>query len=96
MMTMKHKQKDMHIYMHKKDEAKPCCPMMGVMSCKDIEMKIENLENGVAVKITSKNAEVVKKIQEGITKMKAMCAEKAACCKKKVKKEEVKKEEKKK
>ncbi len=42
--------------------------MMGMMECplhsKDVEMKVENTADGVAVKITAKNAELVKKIQE--------------------------------
>jgi YHS domain-containing protein len=77
--------------MHKKCEEKACCPMMGVMGSKDIEVNVENLEDGVAVKITSKNADVVKKIQKGVVKMKEMCKQKAATCKKEVKKEKVKK-----
>jgi len=98
MMPMKHMQiKEkmhdhmMHMKMDKKDEEKACCPMMGLMGSKDIEVNVENLEDGVAVKITSKNADVVKKIQEGVAKMKEMCKQKAATCKKEVKKEEVKK-----
>jgi len=80
-----------HMKMHKEHEEKACCPMMGLMGSKDIEVNVENLEDGVAVKITSKNADVVKKIQEGVAKMKEMCKQKAASCKKEVKKEEVKK-----
>jgi len=83
--------KMMQMKMHKKGEEKACCPMMGLMGSKDIEVNVENLEDGVAVKITSKNADVVKKIQEGVAKMKEMCKQKAASCKKEVKKEEVKK-----
>lgn len=90
MMAMKLKKKHMHVHMHKA-EGKTCCAMMGLMSCKDIEMKIEKLEDGVAVKLTSKNPEVVTKIQEHTTKMKEMCAKKVKCCKKEAKKEEVKK-----
>ncbi len=71
---------------------KACCPMMEMMSHKDIEMKIENLKDGIAVKITSKNADVVKKLQEMSAKMKAMCEKKEV--KKEVKKA-VKKEVKK-
>ena len=52
------------------------CPMMEMMSSKDIEMKLENLKDGVAVKITSKNADVVKKIQEMAAKMKTMHSQK--------------------
>ena len=81
----------MQMKMHKKGEEKACCPMMGLMCSKDIEVNVENLKDGVAVKITSKNEEVVKKIQEGVAKMKEMCKQKAATCKKEVKKEEVKK-----
>ena len=72
--------------MHMKAEEKACCPMMEMMSGKDVEMNIENLKDGIAVKITSKNADVVKKIQEMSAKMKEMCKKKEA------KKEEVKKE----
>ena len=71
--------------MHKKEEGKACCAMMGLMGSEEIEMNVENLEDGVAVKITSKNADVVKKIQEHAAKMKEMC------CQKEEKKEEVKK-----
>ncbi|GAI94587.1 unnamed protein product [marine sediment metagenome] len=59
---------------------------MEAMSCKDVEVNIENIKDGIAVKVTSKNADVVKKIQEMSAKMKAMCEKKEA------KKEEVKKE----
>ncbi len=84
---MMHKEKMMHkVHMHKKCEEKLCCPMMEVMSCKDVEMNVENLKDGIAVKITSKNADVVKKLQEMSAKMKGMC------CKKEAKKKEVKKE----
>ena len=83
--------KMMQMKMHKKGEEKACCPMMGLMGSKDIEVNVENLEDGVAVKITSKNADVVKKIQEGVAKMKEMCKQKAANCKEEVKKEEIKK-----
>ena len=70
--------------MHRKSEEKACCPMMGVMSHKDVEMNVENLKNGIAVKLTSKNADVVKKLQEMAAKMKEMCEKKEA--KKEVKK----------
>ncbi|MFB0566901.1 MAG: heavy metal-binding domain-containing protein [Candidatus Aminicenantaceae bacterium] len=75
---------------HKKAEEKECCAMMGMMSHKDIELNVEKVENGIAVKITSKNAEVVKKIQEMALKMKEMCKAKAETCKKEEKKEEKK------
>ncbi len=77
---MKHKE---HMEMEHKEKA--CCPMMEMMSHKDIEMKIENLKDGIAVKITSKNADVAKKLQEMSAKMKGMC------CKKEAKKEVEKK-----
>ncbi len=76
--------------MHKKGEEKACCPMMGVMSHKDVEMKVENLKDGIVVKLTSKNADVAKKLQEMAAKMKGMCCKKEAE-KKEVKKEKVKK-----
>lgn len=62
--------------MQMKSEKKSGCPMMDMMSSKDIEMNVENLKDGVAVKITSKNADVVKKIQEMAAKMKTMCSQK--------------------
>jgi YHS domain-containing protein len=86
-----HKEKMMHKEhmdketMHKKGDEKACCPMMEMMSHKDIEMKIENLKDGIAVKITSKNADVVKKLQEMSAKMKGMCEKKEV--EKEVKKE---------
>lgn len=91
MMKMEHMHA--HMKMYKKCEEKPCCPMMGMMSSKDIEMNVENLDDGIAVKITSKNADVVKKIQDMAVKMNKMCKQKAASCQKEVKKEEAKKEE---
>lgn len=53
------------------------CPMMG----KDVERKVENTADGVTVKISSKNPETVKKIQEHVAACQKMCqgmAEKAA------------------
>jgi YHS domain-containing protein len=82
MMHMEHTDKE---HMHKKGEEKSCCPMMGMMSSKDVEMNVENLKDGIAVKITSKNADVVKKIQEMAAKMKEMHKQKE------VKEEKVKK-----
>jgi len=67
-----------------------CCKMMGIMGCEDVEVNVENVNDGVVVKVTSKNADVVKKIQEMSVKMKEMCAQKT-CCKKETKKEKVKK-----
>jgi YHS domain-containing protein len=76
-----------HMEMEHKEKA--CYPMMEMMSLKDVEMNVENLKDGIAVKITSKNADVVKKLQEMSAKMKEMCCKKEA--KKEVKKE-IKKE----
>ncbi len=59
-------------HMHMEGEEKASCPMMGMMSGKDVEMNIENLKDGIAVKITSKNADIAKKIQEMAAKMKEM------------------------
>ena len=89
MMKMEHKHA--HMEMHKKVEDKTCCPMMAMMGAKDVEMAVENLEDGIAVKITSKNPDMVKKIQECVVKMKEMCKEKSTCGKEEAKKEEVKK-----
>jgi YHS domain-containing protein len=50
------------------------CPLQS----KDVEIKTENLPDGVAVKITSKNAETAKKIQEHLEKMKGMGM--GCCC----------------
>jgi len=87
---MKHMKAKEHM-MQMKAKEKSCCPMMGMMSSKDIEMKVENLKDGVAVKVTSKNADVVKKIQEMAAKMKTMCSQKEGSCKVETKKEKVKK-----
>ncbi len=76
-------------HMHMKGEEKACCPMMGLMSHKDVEMNVKNLKNGIAVKLTSKNADIAKKLQEMAAKMKEMHKKMEA------KKEEVKKEVKK-
>ena len=87
MMPMKHMPAEEHMpaqmhkekadeHMHMKGEEKACCSMMGMMSGKDVEMNVENLKDGIAVKITSKNADVVKKIQEMSAKMKEMCEKK--------------------
>ncbi len=64
--------------------------MMGMMSHKDVEMKMENIKDGIAVTITSKNAEVVKKLQEMAAKMKEM-HKKMEAKKEEAKKEKVKK-----
>jgi YHS domain-containing protein len=81
-MDKEHMHKEM---LHKKGEEKACCPMMGVMSHKDVEMNVENLKDGIAVKLTSKNADVAKKLQEMAAKMKEMHKKMEA--KKEVKKE---------
>ncbi len=74
--------------MHMKTEGKVCCPLMSI---KDADVKVENLEDGIAVRITSKNADVVKKIQETAVNLKAgSCCEKEECCKKEEKKIEKK------
>ena len=65
-----------HMHAHMKAKEGMSCPIMNFAQCKDVEVKVENLENGVAIKITSKNAEVAKKIQEKIAKMKACCSKK--------------------
>ncbi len=89
MMKMEPMQAQME--MNKEEEGKACCAMMAMMSAKDVEMMVENLEDGIAVKITSKNPEMAKKIQEYAVKMKEMCKEYTACSKEEAKKEEVKK-----
>jgi YHS domain-containing protein len=58
-----------------------CCQQMrmgpqgGAVNCpffsKDVDIKTENLADGVAVKITSKDPEMVKKIQENFASMEA-------------------------
>ena len=74
--------------MHMKADEKVCCPLMSI---KDADVKVENLEDGVTVRITSKNADVVKKIQETAVNLKAgSCCEKEECCKKEEKKVEKK------
>ena len=74
--------------MHMKADEKVCCPLMSI---KDADVKVENLENGVAVRITSKIADVVKKIQETAVNLKAgSCCEKEEYGKKEEKKVEKK------
>ncbi len=53
------------------------CPLHS----KDVERKTENVAEGVSVKITSKNPEMVKKIQEHFADGKAYCL-KPGCCQK--------------
>ena len=59
-----------HAHMHAKGEEEHCCPMMCFMDSKDVEVSVEKMEDGIAVKITSKNADVVKNIHEMAIKMK--------------------------
>ncbi len=49
------------------------CPMAGMMHNKDVEFKVENTKDGVQVSISSKDAEMVKKLQDMAAKMKAGC-----------------------
>lgn len=86
-----HGEEHMHKHMKMHKEGKACCAMMGIMKSGDVEVAVENVDNGVVVKITSKNADVAKKIQEKAVKMSEMCAKKEDCSKKEKKKEEVKK-----
>jgi hypothetical protein len=65
----------MHMMEGKPGEAKgeACCPMAGLMHGKDVEFKAENTKDGIQITVSSKNAEVVKKIQDMAAKMKAGC-----------------------
>ena len=56
--------------MHEKGEEEHSCAMMCLMDSKDVEVSVEKMEDGIAVKITSKNADAVKKIHEMGIKMK--------------------------
>jgi hypothetical protein len=47
-------------------------PMMDMMSLKDTMVVCENLKDGVVIRITAKDPETVKKIQDMGAKMKAM------------------------
>jgi hypothetical protein len=71
-----------------------CCPTsckkMCVMGCEDVEVNVENVKDGVVVKVTSKNEEVVKKVQEMCANMKEMCAQKDCCKEEGSKKDKVK------
>ena len=40
------------------------CPMMGLMGLKDVEIVSENLKDGIQIRITAKDPETVKKIQD--------------------------------
>ena len=46
------------------------CPMIGMMSLKDVQIVSENLKDGVVIKITAKDPETVKKIQDMAAKIK--------------------------
>lgn len=77
--------------MHMKTEGQGSA--MGCPMCSPgVEMSVENLSDGVAIKFTSTNPEMVKKIQEHITMMKSMRWKgQTGCQKGEVKKEDVKK-----
>ena len=77
--------------MHPKAEGQGIA--MGCPLCSaDVEMTVENLSDGAVIKFTTKNAELVKKIQEHLAQMKTMREKcKETCKKEEVKKEEVKK-----
>ena len=89
--TKKDVKEDVYIYKIKKEVKEECFPMMDLMGSKDVEMKVENIDDGVTVKITSKDAEIVKKLQGMAAKMKIMCEQKEKSCEKEAKKEEAKK-----
>jgi YHS domain-containing protein len=62
---------------------KGCCGMMAQgcpMMDKDVEKKVENTADGVTIKITSKNPETVKKIQDHVAKMGECCAKMGEGC----------------
>lgn len=90
----------MFTHMHKRYEKKACCaeiqmktkegPSCPLMGIKDADVKVENLDDGIAVKVTSKNKDVVKKIQEMATKLKEMCCKKEEAHKKEKEKKEEK------
>ncbi len=79
-----------HFLMHKEGEEEHA-HMMGLMDSKDVEMAIKKLEDGITVKITSKNPDFVKKIHEMAVKMKSKHEQKEEHSKKETKKKEVKK-----
>ena len=57
---------------------------------KDVEVNVENLDNGVKVKITSKDPEVAKKLQAYAAKIKEKHSQKKAVCTQKSEKKEIK------
>lgn len=73
-----------------KKEGKTCCAMSGMMHSEEIKMSIENTEDGIAVKVTSENPELVKKLQEMGPQMKVMHEKMGSCCKEEAKKKEKK------
>ncbi len=77
-------------HMHKEGEGEHA-HMMGLMDSKDVEIAIKKLEDGITVKITSKNQDFVKKIHEMAVKMKSKHEQKEEHSKKETKKKEVKK-----
>jgi len=62
------------------------CAINCPLHSKDVEMNTENVTDGVVLKVTSKNPEMVKKIQEHFAKMKACCEKAAAAPKQEEKK----------
>lgn len=52
------------------------CPMMGLAELKDVEVSSENLKDGALIRLTAKDAESVKKIQDMAAKIKEMHAKK--------------------
>lgn len=48
------------------------CPMMDTMSLKDTMVVTENIKDGITIRITAKDPETVKKIQDMGVKIKAM------------------------
>jgi len=80
-----------HAHMQKEGEEEHCCPMMCFMDSKDVEVSVKKMEDGIAVKITSKNADVVKKIHEMVIKMEGKHEHKEEHSKKETKKKEIKK-----
>ncbi|MFP4081499.1 MAG: heavy metal-binding domain-containing protein [Candidatus Aminicenantes bacterium] len=65
-----------HMKKHMKYEHEECCAVMSLMSFKDVEVNVENIENGVMLKVTSENADAVKKMQEMAAKIKEKCTQK--------------------
>lgn len=51
-------------------EEKVCCELMAIIGSKEVEVKVENLKDGINLRITSKKADMAKEIQEKAAKMK--------------------------